>query len=141
MNAVSLDSCDDGYLASSNTVPLSIRCSIEGTYTIVEGNATCIPIACRNETVNTPQHFKDLHVPSFLHGFNLTLSPLPWQSNESAVIFDSCLRGYYLNGSEFEVICSTNGEYEIVGDYENAAVCDPVVCAEYSVGEGGGNTC
>ena len=49
---------------------------------------TAIP--CRNESVAMPQHFKDSHVPSFLSGFNLTLSPLQWLSNETTVLFDTC---------------------------------------------------
>ena len=34
----------------------------QGDYFVDAGNATCTAVACRNESVRTPQYFKDFHV-------------------------------------------------------------------------------
>ncbi len=83
--------------------------------------------------VRFPQHFKDPHVPDFLLGFNLTLTPLQWRSNESAITLDTCQLGYSLNGTAMDVVCSTDGTYRVVDEELGADVvaCMPVLCPEY----------
>ncbi len=112
-----LQKCNPGYVANGTT-PLTVRCSRNGEYSIVSGDATCEAVPC------------DSTDSSWSIGFDPTKFKLPTMSNHPTMTTGPCIRTRKImpedanGGTDRVVSCSTAGKYEVVGNRR----CDAIPC-------------
>ena len=129
-----LSSCAPDYLYGG-TANFSFSCEITGEYVFDFGNATCDPIACRDPG-RVFLDWRDEGIATFLSGFDLSETLLPFMSTDDAVMLNLCEDGYHRNGTRGTstgVKCGIDEQYWVQsGD----VFCNPVPCPVNSVGPG-----